>query len=145
MLTGEYQLFEITPSGDTLRSISRAFDPLPVTAADRDTARARLEWFTNQGGKIDLSKVPSIKPATRYFFWDDEDNLWVIPVTTYAERDRIAHVFDPVGRYLGEVRFPFPLRSRPYPLIRNGVLHAVTVEEFDVQYVVRARIVKRSE
>lgn len=141
-LTGEYRIIEFTPAGDTLRTVTRAFDPLPVTAEDRDSAVANLEWFTRQGGQIDLSKLPSHKPALTSFFWDDEDNLWVLPVTERNRERRVAQVFDQIGRYLGEVTFPFPLRISPYPAFRNGMMYAVTTDELEVPYVVRARIVK---
>ena len=142
MVRDNYRLFEIDQQGDTLRTIRRAFDPLPVMAEDHDSARVSLEWFVRQGGRIDLSKMPNHKPATRYLFWDDEDNLWVIPVTPHAQEGRIAHVFDPEGRFLGEVTFPFRLSSRPYPIIRHNIIHAVTMDEFDVPFVVRARLSK---
>lgn len=141
-LTGEYRFIEFTATGDTLRTITRAFDPLPVTGEDRDSAVADMEWFTRQGGQIDMSKLPDHKPAVSSFFWDDEDNLWVIPVTERGRERRVAQVFDPDGRYLGEVTFPFELRSSPYPTFRDGVMYAVTTDELEVPFVVRARIVK---
>jgi hypothetical protein len=49
-------------------------------------------------------------------------------------------VFDPGGRYLGAVRLPFTHNS--VPIFRNNALYAVTVDELEVPYVVRARIVK---
>lgn len=142
VLTDEYRFIEISGRGDTLRTITREFEPLPVTGEDRDSARADMEWFTRQGGHIDLSKLPDHKPAVQSFLWDDEDNLWVIPVTERALERRVAQVFDPDGRYLGEVALPFQLRTNPVPVIRRGTMYAVTSDELDVPFVVRARIVK---
>jgi len=142
VFTGEYRFVEISVAGDTLRTFTRDFEPLPVTAADRESAEASLKWFTNQGGKIDLSRLPDRKPAVRDFFWDDEDNVWVIPVTELEREQRVAHVFDSVGRFLGEVSFPFPLSFQPYPVFRDGFMYAVTTDDLEVPYVVRARLVK---
>lgn len=142
VLTDEYRFIEFGPEGDTLRTITREFDPLPVTAEDRDSAVIEMEWFTRQGGKIDLTKLPSSKPALQSFFWDDEDDLWVLPIVEWSRLYRVADVFDSTGRYLGEVELPFALATFPVPRIRNNVLYGVTTDELDVPFVVRARIEK---
>ena len=142
MLTDEYRLFELTPEGDTLRSITRAFTPLPVTPEDREQARENMKWFTDQGGRIDLSKLPATKPAASSFFFDDERNLWVEKITASGVENASYDVFDSVGRFLGTIDLPIPLSSNPQPIVRDGVLYGVTRDELEVPYVVRARIVK---
>jgi hypothetical protein len=142
MLTDDYRLFELSPEGDTLRTITRAFTPLPVTPEDREQARENLKWFTDQGGRIDLSKLPATKPAATSFFFDDEGNVWVERVTANDVENASYDVFDPIGRFLGTVDLPMPLLSNPQPIVRDGVLYGVTRDELDVPYVVRARIVK---
>ncbi|HEX7091302.1 MAG TPA: 6-bladed beta-propeller [Longimicrobiales bacterium] len=141
LVTDAYRLFELTPDGDTLRTITRRFTPLPVTAADREDIDERLKWFTDQGGRIDPSKIPDTKPPVGRFFIDDADHIWV-EVTMPDEQDtgRVFDIFDPDGRYLGAVRLPFTLWS--VPIFRNGALYAVTTDELEVPYVVRASIVK---
>lgn len=140
MLTDEYRLFEIDEEGDTLRTITREFTPLPVTAADREAAEEDMEWFVEQGGQVDWSKLPSIKPATESHFFDDEGRIWVRVVAPREEEGRHFDVFDPVGRFLGTVTMPVALANNPAPIIRAGVIHAVTRDELDVPYVVRLRI-----
>ncbi|HEX7052241.1 MAG TPA: 6-bladed beta-propeller [Longimicrobiales bacterium] len=142
LITDQYRLFEVGPDGDTLRTITRAFEPIPVTAADLEQAREDLKWFTDQGGRVDWSKIPDTKPPVQTFFFDDEDDIWVERVTSSDMRGRVFDVFDPVGRYLGAVRLPFALTTSPPPVVRDGVLYGVTRDELDVAYVVRARIVK---
>lgn len=68
LVTDQYRLFELTPDGDTLRTITRAFTPLPVTAEDRARIPEQLKWFTDQGGRIDPSKIPDTKPPLGFFF-----------------------------------------------------------------------------
>ena len=142
MLTGEYRLFELSHAGDTLRTITRSFDPLPVTAADRDQAREDLKWFTQQGGKADWSKIPSTKPATEQMTFDDEGNIWVWVVGPPEQKDRLLDVFDSVGRYLGRVTPPIPISQNTYPVFRNGVMYAVTENDLEVPFVTRLRIEK---
>jgi sugar lactone lactonase YvrE len=142
MLTDDYRLFELSPEGDTLRTITRAFTPLPVTPEDREQASENLKWFTDQGGRIDVSKLPATKPAATSFFFDDEGNLWVERVTANDVENASYDVFDSIGRFLGTVDLPMPLLSNPQPIVRDGLLYGVTRDELDVPYVVRARIVK---
>jgi len=139
-LTGVYHIFQLSWQGDTLRSIRRDYEPLPVTAADLDQAREGLEWFTDAGGKPDWSRIPSRKPAFEEFMFDDEGNLWVQMVAKGDLEGRLFDVFDPQGRYLGEVILPFPVDFYPAPIIRNGYLYAVTEDELEVPFVVRALI-----
>lgn len=141
MFQEDYRFFQLTPEGDTLRSFTRDFTALPVTEEDRAEAREDMEWFLSQGGNADWSKIPNRKPATDVFFFDDEGNIWVIPVTTADREWRVVDVFDPEGRYLGSIDLPFQL-TRPYPVIREDVMYAVTRDEMEVPYVVRARIEK---
>lgn len=105
-----------------------------------DSAVAQLEWFTRQGGKIDRSRFPTIQPALRTFYLDDEGNIWVLPRT--REGLSVLEVFDQQGRYLGLVRFPVPLSPYPPPIFRNGMIYGVTLDELDVPYLFRARIDK---
>ena len=51
---------------------------------------------------------------------------------------------DPEGRYLGEVRAPFPIAFFPPPIIRGDFMYAVTEDDLEVPFVVRARIERPS-
>lgn len=143
-LTGEYRIFELSADGDTIRSITRAFAPVPVTRADRQQGIEDLEWFTEQGGEVDVSKIPSHKPAFETFTFDAEGRLWVWPVTG-DEEGQALDVFDDQGRYLGRITSPVPLASHPSPVISHDAVVAVTRSELDVPFVVRLRIERPEE
>ena len=141
--TGDYRLLEMSFAGDTLRSISRAFEPLPVTGQDIDNAIAGMEWFVRQGGKVDRSKFPGTKPPVTNFAVDDVGNVWVALQDSGDREDAaLVDVFDGVGRYLGALRVPFASQWGRGPLIRDDLMYAVTQDELEVPYVVRARILK---
>jgi len=142
MVKDDYHLFELSRDGDTLRTVTRDFSALPVTDADMDAARERLDMFIKNGGKVDWSKIPDTKPATKDFFLDDEGNIWVEPEVAQEEDGRVFDVFDPAGRFLGSVHLPFPLAMNPPPLVRHSALYGVTEDALEVPYVVRARVVK---
>lgn len=140
MVADQYRLFELDSRGDTLRAITRAFTALPVTAADRERAREDMKWFIDQGGRFDPSRLPAKKPPARGFFFDDVRHVWVERTASEAENlRRVFDVFDPDGRFLGTVQLPFPLWMSA-PIVRDGRMYAVTRDELDVPYVVRARI-----
>ncbi len=137
LLTGEYRLFEIDRAGDTLRTIQNAYDPLPVTAADREAARESLSWFTEQGGQIDLSRVPGTKPAAEDLFVDEEGRIWVGRLTDRPE-GQDWDLFDREGRFLTRIRLPTPFRA--VRRVKGEYIYGVTEDEIGVPYIVRARI-----
>jgi hypothetical protein len=139
--TGTYELFRQSAKGDTIRVVTKPFEPVPVTSAEKDSALARLKWFTDQGGKVDRSRIPDTKPAVEWFRVAEDGYLWVsaVQADTGAQR-RVFEIFDPEGRFLGEVRLPFPLMSNPAPILRHDRLIGVTQDDAGVPYIVRARI-----
>jgi hypothetical protein len=140
--TGDYHIYKRGVEGDTALIVSRDFQPLPVTAEEIDSAIVGLEWFTRQGGKIDRSRFPSVKPALQSIYLDDESRVWVVPTADGEGRGSLLDVFEESGRYLGRMRLPFALGGSPLPLFRHGNIYAVTYDELGVPYVIRAKIVK---
>lgn len=143
LLREEYRLDEIDSAGDTLRTVQKSFEPIPVTGEDIEQAMENLEWFIDQGGRVDRSLFPSRKPPTRNFFLDDLGHLWVSRTAAAGEDEgRVWDIFDPEGRFLGELALPFNLALGPLPRVHNDVLYGVVRDEMDVPYVVRARVVR---
>ena len=143
LLTDRYELTEVTTGGDRLRTITKEYDPIPVTAADKEGVHRRLEWFTRQGGKVNLSLVPDFKPPVGAFFSDYAGNLWVKTEWESEEDDGyLFDVFDAEGRFLGELRLPFALKLWPVPIVRDGLLYGRTEDDSGAPVIVQARIVK---
>ncbi len=143
-VTAPYRIFRRALKGDTSLVVEQAYQPLPVTPSQRDSALARYDWFVKQGGKLDPSRVPDRKPAFERFTIDDAGALWVTPVVDGDGKGRTLDVFDPGGRYLGRVVAPFSIFANGPLLIRGDRLYAVTTDVDGVPYVVRARIERRS-
>ncbi len=137
--TSPYRICQTRLRGDTVRIIERAYEPVPVASEEKDSAVAGMKWFTDQGGKVDPSRIPDVKPAFDGFFLDDRGHIWVEPVVN-GEQPRGLDVFDPEGRYLGRVRSGFRLLLSPAPTVRGDLLYAVTEDESGIPYLVRARI-----
>lgn len=133
----EYRLFQQTMEGDTVREITRQYERLPVTNAERDTAISRMSWFTNQGGRMDASKIPSRKPAFSRIDIAPDGHLWIAATQGRDPVGTVFDIFDPDGRYLGEVRSPTTLRGLRF---HDGRVFALATDSFGVTYVVRLRI-----
>ncbi|MFN2317998.1 MAG: 6-bladed beta-propeller [Gemmatimonadales bacterium] len=143
LLTGPYELVRQRGSGDTLRVVTKPFASVAVSGEEKDTAVARLKWFTDEGGTVDRGRIPNQKPAALGFLVAEDGHLWVSATTAdTSDVNRVFDIFDPEGRYLGDVRLPFPMLPRPAPLVSADRLIAVTEDADGVPYVVRARIVK---
>lgn len=141
----EYELVEISETGNVLRRVTKEFEPVNVTDADLREARESFTWFTDQGGTFDSSKIPRTKPVVGTFFCDDEGNLWVWR-NTWSEEDEGRHfdLFDAEGRYLGLVQLPFPLVSTNV-IVQNGRLIGRTRDDLGGPNIVVARINKPSQ
>ncbi|MDP3910813.1 MAG: 6-bladed beta-propeller [Gemmatimonadales bacterium] len=139
-LTAPYRIYRRELAGDTGLVIERAYEPLPVSSTERDSAVAAYEWFTAQGGKVDASRIPSRKPAFERFVVDDRGSVWVMPIMPGDAARRVFDVFDEGGRYLGEVRASFAIASGAPLLIRGDRLLTITTDADGVPFVVRARI-----
>ena len=143
LATRDYELVELTPRGETRRRVFRAHEPVPVTEEEMTEVSEGFQWFISRGGTVDWARIPDTKPAVVSFFSDDEGNLWVKRQAIVPEDEgRLFDLFGPEGRYLAELRLPFPLESDPVPIVRNGILHGITTDDLGAPIVVRARIVK---
>jgi hypothetical protein len=138
-ITDRYEVHHVTLAGDTTRTISRPFTPTPVTQAEKDSALARMGWFTSQGGKVDAGRVPSVKPAYGGLFEDEDGYLWITP-SLPEDAPLTFDIFDPEGRYLGRVDVPGEDDSVRPAIIRGASVYAIARDADGVNYVVRYRI-----
>ena len=143
-VTDRYRLRLHDPAGDTLRVVERAAAPVAVSAQERDSVPAQLKWFTDQGGRVDLSRVPKQKPAFLSIRTDDRGWLWVRPSLPAAEKKTAFDVFDPEGRYQGRLSLPVAHEDRMPLVIRGERIYAVVLNDEGVPQVVRFRIEGRS-
>jgi len=134
-----YRIITQSLRGDTTRVIERDVQPVTVTEAEKDNAVAALSNFVQQGGTVDRSRIPDVKPPITDFWVDDQGCLWVHRSRAAdSEEGTLFDVFEPGGQYLGEVQAPVTgLRA---VLIRGPALYAVATDEDDVPVIVRFRI-----
>lgn len=135
-----YRIHQQRLDGDTTMVIERAYAPVTVTQAEKDTAVAGLKWFVDQGGTVDRSRFPDVKPAYSDFTVDEQGYLWVQPSRPEGAGGTAFDVFSPEGQYLGQVAYA---RTLSRPLIRGSAIYGVSPDEDGMPYVVRLRILGR--
>ena len=121
--------------------VSKAGEAAPVSEAERAAAIDGLSWFTQQGGQIDASKIPNEKPIANSFFIDQRSFAWVAR-DEGEEASRAFEVFNPTGQYLGTVVAPFRLQVSPAPIVQGDFLYGVVRDDFQVPYLIRARLTR---
>lgn len=140
-----YRIYRLSLDHDTLLRIEKEHAPRAVTDVERRRVLERLEWFTRQGGEVDLGRIPEEKPAISDFLVDSLGYLWVIPYppdTTDETSGTRFDIFDPEGRYLGALQVPVPLERGA--IITEDRIFGVTTDELDVQYLVVLRLERDS-
>lgn len=143
-ITDRYRIVYQTFSGDTVRIVERAYEPVPVTDADRAREVSRLAEFSKMGGDVDVSRFGKTRAAVGQLYVDDRSYLWIRPTLPENERtpDGVTFdVFDPDGRYLGMARTDFKIPG--VMVVRGDHLYAMALDSLDVPYVVRGRIRNR--
>jgi hypothetical protein len=143
-VTDRYRLRLHEPAGDTVRVMEREAAPVPVAVSERDSVPAQLKWFTDQGGRVDLSRVPRQKPAFVSIRTDDRGWIWVRPSLPAAEKNASFDVFDPEGRYQGRVDLPIQHVDAMPLVVRGDHIYAVVLSDAGVPQVVRFRIEGRT-
>lgn len=139
-ISDQYRLYQRNLDGDTLRIVEREFDPIPVTAEERDTA-LELDFYQrmrDQGADVDPDRIPEHHPAWNGFAVGPEGYVWVVPEVVDSLSTPI-DVFDPAGRYLGRLTLDAKIRPMyPGPLVRGDQMYGIARDELGVSYVVRA-------
>jgi len=135
-----YRLVQLSPEGDTLRIVERAYDPVPVTEAEVEEAMSTFTQgpLASSDGHLDRSRIPDDHPAFDTFRTDRRGTLWVR--RTLGGDEWAWDVFDPEGIYLGEVAGDVGFDRLVIHEITDDAVYGVLRDELDVPYVVRLAI-----
>jgi hypothetical protein len=139
-ITDRYRIVHVGRDGDTVRVIEKAFRPVAVTEAEKDSGMAYLRPFVAQGGTVDRSRIPDTRPPLSDVTLDDQGYLWVHVAVADGGPGTPFEIFDPEGRYLGRVTAAGDARDI---VVRGAQVYAVQTDANGVPVVVRYRIVNR--
>jgi len=141
-----YRITHASLEGDSLVAIETRRPPVPIPESVRDSAIDRIRaLLRDRGGDTDRdwSKVPSVRPAVTGLFVADDGRLWA----RVASPDTVVtfDVYERDGRYAGTAVTSLDPYAYVDPVVRDGKFWAIVTDEFDVQYLVRARLREQSE
>lgn len=147
--------------------VERQVELPPVTAGERaeETARVTRDLrYTDPNWRWDGPSIPDRKPAFDGFYPGDDGRIWVYRQGPGIEVDDPGYdasdpesvenrwrdtplwdVFERDGTFLGTVEAPLEMSRYPTPVFRGDHVWAVTRDAFDVQRIVRYRVVPRSQ
>jgi len=147
--------------------IERAVELPSVAPAEKAEAVAqttRSLRYTDPNWRWNGPSVPDRKPAYDGIYAALDGRIWVYrqgpgvemedpnydPEDPFSMEDRwkdtpLWDVFDRDGTFLGTVEAPLAMSRYPTPVFRGDRVWAVSRDDFDVQRIVRYRIVRRSE
>lgn len=136
-----YRIRRWTPGGDTTLIIETARPAVPVTQEERAAEIERITESLEEYGpqRLDWSKIPQTKPAITSMFLARNGDLWVQAAT--ADTLRTFDVYAQDGSYTGTAVTALDIYQYVSPVVREDRVWAIVSDEFDVQHVVRARIV----
>lgn len=127
--TDAYRIAVVSPSGDTLRTISRDVTPLAVSDSEWSAGLAEYRDFRakNPAASCDPATPARVrlKPVLRNLGFDDAGRLWV--ERRSADGDML-DVFDGTGKLIGTL--PAPMHDADIPIyVRGDRLYTITVDE----------------
>jgi hypothetical protein len=132
----DYRIAQTTFAGDTLLIFETRRTPRPVPAAARDSAIEALRERTDE--ELDWSRIPAEKPIVQDILLDARGRIWVR--VSGPDSLVLYDVFGRDGIFEGTAIADRPVAAYPPPVIAADAFYALSPDEFDVPYVVRARI-----
>ena len=162
-VNNEYRIGMYDRSGTLTRVLAREYEPAPVTARDLRAFWSYLDRAWIDAG-VNPSRLPELHARTHFAeFYPAyygisigyQGTIWVQRIQTPGglsdeELERYnfleefgsttSDVYDSDGRYLGVVEMPERFQPRTF---RGDKIYGVWRDEFDVQYVMRLRVVGR--
>ncbi|MDT8368410.1 MAG: hypothetical protein RQ745_04345 [Longimicrobiales bacterium] len=138
---GDYALRLQTLDGDTVRTVARAWVPVRIESSARREAIDRLNrpgWRAETA--LDESEVPRVHPPFSTAILTPDGTIWVTRVGD--EGETVREIFSPEGEFLGELDVPEAWSGLTIHSVGRDHLWGTIHDEYDVTFVVRARLVR---
>jgi len=147
-ISDTWEIDVYSPAGALQRIIRRTHEPRAVTDSDIEKNRSRLlEAMDNQSNPFAKQlrdayatvAYPATMPAFGEMRTDPDGNLWVAEFSPSLDESRRWSVFDPDGRWLGDVTTPPQLVVRE---IGSDYVLGQTSDEMETEHVLLYRLIK---
>lgn len=159
IVLGERYAIDLYGPDGTVRRYTRAVAPVPVSAAERDAEEANITARLRRvvpDWRWDGPPMPASKAPLTWMHTGLDGTIWVRvaqPGTAIPEAERtrdrrswvsepvVFEVFEPDGRFLGQVRGPDGMLLRPHPVLSRHQVWSVVQDGEGANVVVRFRVV----
>ena len=144
-VSSEYRLQRLSLFGnDTLELLGEHL-PLPVTATDLDSVKARIRQAIKAfgGQDPDWSRIPAVKPAISRAIADDSGRIWVNPVT--ADSGQVWEIFSNSGIRTATLHSPVVMTRWSPMVLRGDRVVGITKDSNDVLVIVSGKLQRTSE
>ena len=130
---------------DTLRVVETLRRPAAVASSVRDSIidaiQSRITEFGGDMGDQSWDKIPHRYPYVERIVAATNGDLWV---ETGSATGSLWDVFSPEGTHRRTVETDIPIAAFIPPVIDGDLFYAVVRDEYDVPYIVRARLQERT-
>lgn len=130
--TGQLRLVHLDLNGDTLAVVETRHRDSSLDSENRNRV---IREFAKLG--VDESEYEPVRPVVQAIHVLDGGTVLVQIVEEVGQPSSLFDVFDPEGRYLGELRLGFRMTQLGLPATRGDTIVAVGIGAMDVPFVVR--------
>lgn len=131
----EYELFVHNQEGTLIKKITRNYDPLPITAQDKDNLMEETFGQSQMRDQWDV-RFPDNYPPYMGFSFDDRGHIFVWRYEKQQdEQGGLVDIFDSEGRYIAQTR----LKLNPL-IFKKGHMYTIEEDEEGFKVVKRYKI-----
>ena len=123
-----------------MRIVQRFREADRLSIAERDSAKRHEKQMQRRVTQGEYDVETTLRPIFQKLVLDDLDHLWVMLSSEPEDEHTRFDIFDPSGKYLGQLMAPHLVDRLVLPMIRGGRIYYVTKDELDVPYVAVADI-----
>jgi streptogramin lyase len=126
------------------QTFGRAFDAPRVTPAElQEVLRSEdVDRLLSTAGPRAVAEfiglIPDTRPHLEGFFFDDEENVWIMRSERAADGTRPIEVYEQSGTLVASARAA--LEAEPRPRVRDGLLAGVVRDELEVESIALYRV-----
>jgi len=104
--TSKYEINVVDPGGKAVKRITKDFDPVNITAAEKERLIQDYTRGLPAGFPSITFEFPTSLPPIKNMFLDDQDRIFVQTYEKDGRGGQCYDVYDPEGRYVSRFSFP---------------------------------------
>lgn len=134
----KYELQILNPEGELIKKIQKKYDPLKITAKDKELYKKRYSEVIKRGGKLNF---PDHFPAFRDISVDDKERIFIKTYDRVESKEDFFYfdVFDSEGKYIAKVLIEVNLNRNS--IWKRNKLYTIETDDKGFQVVNRYKVI----